>query len=87
MIKKLSSYPLLGVHDVLPEQLLGNRWHLRGVGQQQLLRGAAVAAAVAAGVVLDVGAHNEASQHLVLDTHHRERARSVPGQRSTCWHE
>lgn len=74
--KKLNSYPLLGVHDVLPEQLLANRGHLRAVGQQRLLRGGVAAAA--AGVVPDVGAHNEASQHLVL---HTER------QSSTCYHE
>lgn len=53
-IKKVSSYPLLGIHDVLPEQLLSNRWHLRSVFQQQLLRGAAAVLVAAAGVVLDV---------------------------------
>lgn len=66
MNKKASSYPLLGVHDVLPEQILTNRWHHRAVYQQRLLRG--TVAVAAAGVVPDVGAHNEASQHLVLDT-------------------
>lgn len=64
MTSPLCSYPLLGVDDVLPQQLLGNRGHVGGVGQNHLLQDRA--ALFGARVMLDVRADHKTSQHLVL---------------------
>lgn len=58
------SYPLLGVDDVLPQELLGNRRHVGRVGQNHFLQGHAPF--LVARVMLDVRADHEARQHLVL---------------------
>lgn len=57
--------PFLGVHDVFPQQLLGDRRYVCGVGQNHLLQ-ASHATLLVAGMMLDVAAHHETSQHLIL---------------------
>ncbi len=58
------SYPLFGVDDVFPQELLGNRRHVRRVGQNHFLQGHAPLSV--ARVMFDVGANHEACQHLIL---------------------
>lgn len=67
MTSPLCPYPLLGVDDVLSQQLLGNQRHVGGVGQNHLLQGCA--ALFAARVMLDVRADHKTSQHLILVRH------------------
>ena len=63
-LTSVCSYPFFGVDDVLPHEVLGNRRHIRRVGQNHLLQGHA--RLLVARVMFDVGADHEARQHLIL---------------------
>lgn len=56
---------LLGVHDVLPENVLGDGRNVGGVGKNHFFQTSRTSILVAR-VMLDVATHHEPSQHLVL---------------------